>query len=649
MFSDKRLKFGGYAILIALPALVLAGLGGLSLRDDSIAAALDVKERGELVIAEFRMLRKTLQSMPSNSELESWMVLVGDQNQLLSPTPIEYSIASASAAEVPSLDISKVVENAESEAALEMALKAVEEAEISQNVRAGLLLRLASAQSEYSPIKAEVIYRQLLEDYFFERSETGILIGVLCGLWLTDRPESGTETATMLEVIGQRLLMRPEPFTEVYLESFDELLARHLTQSERVTSTGKSSWFVVDFRFTKARVKTWDSVQSQWRADQLKREFYRMAKIELHLAEVKPRTSARMNFRGEDLLVWFVGDEKKIYGRSYSSFRHGVDQALSVLEVNEFFQTSLVLDGQPSFGLSGGQEVARAQMDADSMWPGVTAMVSLTEPELYFASVKQRRWRFGFLIGLALLSVGFGLIAIYRTFKRQQRVNEQRSNFVASVSHELRTPAASLSLLSEELLSGDCDHKRYHQLIHSESQRLSALVENVLDVSRIERGAKEYEFEACELVGLVETTVEGFRPAAERLGISIDIETQEAEMDCVVDPIAIQRALRNLLDNAVKFSKRGSRVQVAMRAVKDACVIAVSDEGKGIDSQALSVIFEPFQRLGSEMRRESAGVGLGLALVKHVVEGHQGSVEVESEEGQGSVFRIRLPRGMRDE
>jgi signal transduction histidine kinase len=648
MFSDKRLKFGGYAFLIALPALVLAGLGGLSLRDDSIAAALDVKERGELVIAELRMLRKTLKSIPSHSELGSWMVLVGDQHQLLDPAPIDYSIASSSPAEeVP--DLLKMVENAGSEAAVETALMAVEEAEISKDVRAALLLRLASAQSEYSPTKAEAIYRQLLDDYFFERSETGILMGVLSGLWLTDRPESGAEHAKMVEVIGQRLLKRPEPYTEVYLESFDELLARHLTQSERVTSTGKPSRFVVDSALTKARVTTWDSVQSQWRADQLKRAFYRMAKIELHLAEVKPRTSARMNFRGEDLLVWFVGDEKKIYGRSYSSFRQGVDQALSVLGVNEFFQTSLVLEGQVSFGLSGGQEVARAQLDADSMWPGATAIVSLTEPELYFASVKQRRWRFGFLIGLALLSVAFGLIAIYRTFRRQQRVNEQRSNFVASVSHELRTPAASLSLMSEELLAGDCDKKRYHELIHSESQRLSALVENVLDVSRIERGAKEYEFEACELVGLVETTIDGFRPAAGRLGISMDLEKQEGEMECVVDPIAIQRALRNLLDNAVKFSIRGNRVQVAMRLEKDTLVIEVSDQGKGIDSQALNLIFEPFQRLGSEMRRESAGVGLGLALVKHVVEAHQGSVEVESEEGKGSLFRIRIPRGMQNE
>ena len=603
MFSDKRFKFGGYAFLIALPALILACLGGLSLRDDSIAAALDIKERGELVIAEFRMLRKTLQSMPSHSESGSWMVLVGDQNQLLDPAPIDYSIVSRSVAEAASQELLKSVENAESEAAVEIALMAVEEAAISKEERAMLLLRLASAQAEYSPTKAEAIYRQLLDDSFFERSETGVPIGVLCGLWLTDRPDSGPERATMLEMIGQRLLMRPEPFTEVWLETFDELLARHLTQSEWMTSSGEPSQLVADSALTKTRVEVWGSVRSQWRKDQLKREFYRMAKIELHLAEVKPRTSARMKFRGEDLLVWIVGDEKKIYGRSYSSFRQGVDQALSVLGVNGFFQTSLVLEGQIYFGLSGGQEVARAQIEADSMWPGTTAIVSLTEPELYFASVNQRRWRFGFLIVLALLSVGIGLIAIYRTFKRQQRVNEQRSNFVASVSHELRTPAASLSLLSEELLAGDCDKKRYHELIHSESQRLSALVENVLDVSRIERGSKEYEFESCELVGLVEATVDGFRPAAERLEISIDFEKQEDEMECVVDPIAIQRALRNLLDNAVKFSKPGSQVQVAVRLEKETLVIEVSDHGKGIDSQALNLIFEPFQRLGSEMRR----------------------------------------------
>ena len=647
MFSDKRLKFGGYAFLIALPALVLAGLGALSLRDDSIAAALDVKERGELVIEELRALRRTLQTIPNNNQLDSWMVAMDDRYQLLDPAPIGYSIASVSVADVP--DLLKLVEEVAAKAEAESALLAVEQADISKEWRAALLFRLATVLPEYSPSKAEAVYRRLLDDYFFERSETGVLIGVLCGLWLADRPEFGAELTAMLEGVGQRLLKHPEPFTEVYLETFDKLLRRHHKQSERSASTEDPSWFFIDSALADVRVKIWDSVQAQWREDQLQREFYRMAKIELHLAEVNPKTSARMIFRGEDLLVWFHEDEHKIYGRSYSSFRQEVDQALGVLGVNEFFQTSLMLDGPISFGLTSGQEVAHAEMKADSMWPRVTARVSLAEPELYFASVNQRRWRFGFLIGLALLSVGFGLVAIYRAFRRQQRVNEQRSNFVASVSHELRTPAASLSLLSEELLAGACDPKRYHQLIHSESQRLSALVENVLDVSRIERDAKEYEFEACELVGLIETTVEGFRPAAGRLGISIDIERHGDEMDCVVDPIAIQRALRNLLDNAVKFSKQGSRVQVAMRPVEDTVLIEVSDHGKGIDSQALGVIFEPFQRLGSEMRRESTGVGLGLALVKHVVEGHKGSIEVESEEGKGSLFRIRIPRGTQDE
>lgn len=336
-------------------------------------------------------------------------------------------------------------------------------------------------------------------------------------------------------------------------------------------------------------------------------------------------------------------------GRPYLRFLQELDQALDIVGVNPFFQTRILIGDGSTVGFSGGQEVARGQIAPNLMWPGLTAVVSLSEPARYFASVKQRRWRFGILIGLALLSVGLGLIAINRTFKRQQRVNEQRSNFVASVSHELRTPTASISLLSEELLSGNGNLERYHRLIHSESQRLSALVENVLDVSRIDRGSKEYDFEVCDLVALIESTVESFRPAADRLGISIDVEKETQELDGVVDPIAIQRALSNLLDNAVKFSSKGSRVLVSIERKENENLISVADEGKGIDADALGVIFEPFQRLGSEMRRESKGIGLGLALVKHIVEGHHGQIDVESEEGRGAVFRIRLPRGLQDE
>ena len=140
-------------------------------------------------------------------------------------------------------------------------------------------------------------------------------------------------------------------------------------------------------------------------------------------------------------------------------------------------------------------------------------------------------------------------------------------------------------------MAGDCDERAYHQMIFAESQRLSCLVENVLDVSRIERGAKAYEFESCDFVKLVESTVQCFRPTAQRFEISVRVEKGDQEIDCDLDPVAIQRCLHNLLDNAVKFSSRGQSIEVALGASTREAWFEVRDQGKGIDSSAQQVIF----------------------------------------------------------
>lgn len=305
--------------------------------------------------------------------------------------------------------------------------------------------------------------------------------------------------------------------------------------------------------------------------------------------------------------------------------------------------------------------------------------VLLASAELLYARQSQRTLLFGGLIVLSALVTLIGLITAHRAFRRQLRLNEMKSNFVSSVSHELRAPIASVRLLAESLergkISEPTKQNEYFRFIGQECRRLSALIENVLDFSRIEQGRKQYEFEPTDLSALVEQTVKLMQPYAEERGALLKCEVQSAKCEVELDGRAIQQALVNLIDNAIKHSPPGEVVVVALNtngktsniqhptpsielANKGRAAslnpqpsilnLSVSDSGPGIPASEHEKIFERFYRLGSELRRETQGVGIGLSIVKHVVEAHGGRVRVESEVGKGSRFTIELP-GNRNE
>lgn len=306
---------------------------------------------------------------------------------------------------------------------------------------------------------------------------------------------------------------------------------------------------------------------------------------------------------------------------------------------------------------SGGQpekqysETVATRLLGSAVSPGalLTARLYLTSPSGLMKHTRARTFWMACVILASAVAAFAGVISAYRNFQRQLRLSELKSNFVSSVSHELRAPTASILLMAENLDRGKVTEiprqKEYFSLILQECRRLSSLIEHVLDFSRIESGRKQYEFGDTNLTALVAETLETMRLRAASQGVTL-VPAEHAldrELQATVDGKAIQQALINLVDNAVKHSPKGETVTVGLEQAEDAIEMWVEDHGPGIPESEHEKIFERFYRCGSELRRQTQGVGIGLSIVKHVVEAHGGQVRVRSAEGQGSRFTIRLP------
>ncbi|MGD0895075.1 MAG: ATP-binding protein [Acidimicrobiales bacterium] len=237
-----------------------------------------------------------------------------------------------------------------------------------------------------------------------------------------------------------------------------------------------------------------------------------------------------------------------------------------------------------------------------------------------------------------------GVIAIIDDVSERRRLEEVRRDFVANVSHELKTPMGALGLLAETLLAETEPEvsRRLAQRIHSEAFRISRIIDDLLDLSRIEN--EESPPREPVLVNLVMAeAAERVHAAAEQRDVEIKLVEPSPPVAVLGDRRQLTSALYNLLENAVKFSYEGGIVEFTGTVDGDDIVVAVSDKGLGIPTRDLERIFERFYRVDHGRSRSTGGTGLGLSIVRHVANSHRGSVSVESREGEGSTFTLRLP------
>jgi two-component system phosphate regulon sensor histidine kinase PhoR len=240
-----------------------------------------------------------------------------------------------------------------------------------------------------------------------------------------------------------------------------------------------------------------------------------------------------------------------------------------------------------------------------------------------------------------------GTVAVFHDISQLARLEEVRRDFVANASHELRTPLAAIRGFAETLLHseslGEGERRSYLEIIDRHAQRLTHIVHDLLELSTIERGRLRLEPAPLDLGPLLESMLRDWQPRLRERQLEASLGPLP-DARAYADPHAVEQVLTNLLDNAVKYTEPGGRIEIEVEPAGPKLRIRVRDTGIGIPAGDLGRIFERFYRVDKARSRALGGTGLGLAIVKHLVQGMGGDISVQSRLGEGSSFSFTLPR-----
>ena len=289
-----------------------------------------------------------------------------------------------------------------------------------------------------------------------------------------------------------------------------------------------------------------------------------------------------------------------------------------------------------------------AAREISEMLPRWEAAAYLTDPETVAARVRSTRLFLWFFISLLAVSILSGGTLVLRALREEIRLAGQKTTFVANVSHELKTPLTSIRMFAEMLKDGKNPQKqdRYLGIMVSETERLTRLINNVLDFSRIERGKHSYDKKNLDIDSLCRDLVEQQKIRLEQAGFSVTycpLSGSDEDRRVYADEGALQQALLNLISNAEKYSEQQKSIELELKRETGAIVIAVKDRGWGIAPQHRRNIFKEFYRVEEKLTSKTRGTGLGLPIARRIAEDHGGEIRYLPRQGGGSIFEIRLP------
>lgn len=268
-------------------------------------------------------------------------------------------------------------------------------------------------------------------------------------------------------------------------------------------------------------------------------------------------------------------------------------------------------------------------------------------PRLIKTFLLSRRGLYSFVFLLIAGILVFGLVLTTRAVSHELELARMKSDFVSTVSHEFKSPLTSIRQLAEMLQSGRVPseerRQKYYDVLLEQSERLALLTDNILSLAKIEEGLAEFTFETTDISALLTDVVKSIQERVHHEGFDVGLSIEGALPRLAVDRAALSQAVTNLIDNAIKYSGDSRKISVSASLEEQTVMITVRDFGIGIKEEDIDRVFERFYRGGDELTRTVKGSGLGLTLVKEIVEAHRGKVHVESESGKGSMFSIWLP------
>ena len=269
------------------------------------------------------------------------------------------------------------------------------------------------------------------------------------------------------------------------------------------------------------------------------------------------------------------------------------------------------------------------------------------DPDLFETFLFSRRGIYFYMFILLAGILLFGLILTNRTIAHELELSKMKSDFVSTISHEFKSPLSSIRQLAEMLQSGrvpsENRRQEYYDVLVEQSERLTLLIDNILDFAKIEEGRKKFDFQTLDIGSLLQKILSVIQDQVRHKDFIIQLKIEKPLPVIQADKESITQAITNLIDNAVKYSGEARNIIVRAFTEENYLIITVKDFGIGIKKEEVDKIFERFYRGGDELTRTVKGSGLGLTLVKQIVEAHHGKVYVKSNPGKGSTFSIRLP------
>lgn len=242
-----------------------------------------------------------------------------------------------------------------------------------------------------------------------------------------------------------------------------------------------------------------------------------------------------------------------------------------------------------------------------------------------------------------------GIVLVFHDITELKKLEQIRKDFVANVSHELKTPITSIKGFAETLLDGALNDpktlKSFLSIILNESERLQTLINDLLELSKIEQHNFRLTIENIDLVKIVSESIEILSDKANRKDIQIHIHSDEPTLRMKGDPRRLKQIFINIIDNAITYTPNQGDIKIRLNDLQDKVRVTITDTGIGISKEEIPRIFERFYRVDRARSRESGGTGLGLAIVKHLMEAHHGYISVESEIGKGTSFHLTFPKG----